>query len=120
MKLITQYLLNISLLSFLVYNNDNKLFIRPTITNEGNENTFSGLSRHSHNKRKYSLEGNLDRVLFAVELEFRKILVARLSQNSSNVSIEYAGKSRQLYSLSDQHLGALIYLHFIILILICS
>ena len=48
---------------------------------------------HSHEKRKDSLEGSLDRVLFAAELEFPKILVPRLPQNTSNVNIEYAGKS---------------------------
>ena len=57
---------------------------------------------HSHKKRKNSLEGSLDQVLFAVELEFPNILVPRLPQNSSNVNIECAGKSRQLYSLCDQ------------------
>ena len=59
------------------------------------------------------------RVLFAAELEFPKILVPRLTQNSSNVNTECARKSKQLYSLCDQLLGALIYPHFIILILIC-
>ena len=48
---------------------------------------------HSHEKRKDSLEGSLDRVLFAAELEFPKIIVPRLPQNTSNVNIEYAGKS---------------------------
>ena len=50
---------------------------------------------------------------------FPKILVPRLPQNSTNINIECAGKSKQLYSLCDQLLRALIYLHFIILILIC-
>ena len=40
---------------------------------------------HSHEKRKDSLEGSLDRVLFAAELEFPKILVPRLRQNTSNM-----------------------------------
>ena len=70
---------------------------------------------HSHNKRKDSLKGSLVRVLFAAEIAFPKILVPRLPQNSG----KYAGKSRQLYSLCDQLLGALIYLYFIILALIC-
>ena len=61
---------------------------------------------YSHKKQKDSLEGILDRVLFAAELEFAKILVARLPQNTSNVNIECAGKSKQLYSLCDQPLGA--------------
>ena len=57
---------------------------------------------HSHKKRKYSLEGSLDRVLLAAELEFPKILVPRLPQHTSNVNIECAGKSewsKQQYSL---------------------
>ena len=48
---------------------------------------------HSHKKRKDSLEGSLDRVLLAAELEFPKILVPRLPQHTSNVNIECAGKS---------------------------
>ena len=57
---------------------------------------------HSHKKWKDSLEGNLDRVLFAAELEFPKILVPRLPQHTSNGNIVCAGKSewsKQLYSL---------------------
>ena len=77
---------------------------------------FSSLY-HSDEKRKDSLECSLDWVLFAAEPEFPKILVPRLSQNSSNVNTECAGKPKQLYSLCDQLLGALIYIHFIILIL---
>ena len=42
---------------------------------------------HSHEKRKDRLEGSLVRVLFAVELEFSKILAVTLSQNASNVNI---------------------------------
>ena len=56
------------------------------------------------------------------ELEFSKMLVPRLPQNLSNVNIECAGKSKQrysIYSLRDQLLGAMIYVHFIVLILIC-
>ena len=45
----------------------------------------------------------MDRVLFAAELEFPKILVPRLPQNSPNVKTEYPG----------------IFLHFIILTSIC-
>ena len=41
------------------------------------------------------LEGSLDRVLFAAELEFPKILVPRLPQNASNVNIEGTGKGKQ-------------------------
>ena len=59
-------------------------------------------SQHSHKKRKDSLKGSLDRVLFAAELEFPKILVPRLPQHTSNVNIQYTGKSewsKQLYYL---------------------
>ena len=56
---------------------------------------------HSHKKRNDSLEGSLDRVLFAAELEFPMILVPRLPQLTSNVNIKFAGKSKQLYSLCD-------------------
>ena len=37
---------------------------------------------HSHKKREDSLEGSLDRVLFAAEFEFSKILVPRLPQHT--------------------------------------
>ena len=74
---------------------------------------------HSYKRRKDSLESSPDRLLFAIELEFPKILVPRLPQNLSNVNTERAGKRKQLYSLCDELLRALIYLHFIILILIC-
>ena len=40
-----------------------------------------------------SLEGSLDRVLLAAELEFPKKLVPRLPQHTLNVNIEYARKS---------------------------
>ena len=58
-------------------------------------------------------------VLFVAERELSKILVPRLPQHTSNVNIGCAGKSKHLYSLCDQLLGALIYRNFIILILIC-
>ena len=48
---------------------------------------------HSHEKWKDSLEGSLDWVLFATELEFLKILVPWLPQHTSDVNIECAGKS---------------------------
>ena len=54
--------------------------------------TLSYQSDHSHKKRKDSLEGSLDRVLFASELEFPKILAPRLPQQTSNVNIQYASK----------------------------
>ena len=53
-------------------------------------------------KREISLEGSLDRVLFAAELEFLKIQEPRLPQHTSNVNNECAGKSewsKQQYSL---------------------
>ena len=64
------------------------------------------LAKLSHKKRKDSLEGSLDRVLFAVKLEFPKILVPRLPQNKSNVNIESAGKSKQPYSFCENPLEA--------------
>ena len=48
---------------------------------------------HSHKKRKDSVEGSLDRVLLAAELEFPKIVVPRLPQYTSDVKIECARKS---------------------------
>ena len=73
------------------------------------------LFNHSHKKQKDSLEGSLDRVLFAAELEFPKILVPRLPQHTLNVNTDYAGISEW----SKQLLGALIHHNFIFLILIC-
>ena len=52
--------------------------------------------RHSHRKRRDSLESSLDRVLFAAKPEFLKILVPRLPQNSSNAKIKFAEKPKQL------------------------
>ena len=69
-------------------------------------------------KRKNSLEGSLERVLFAAEPELPKMLVPGLPQISSNVNI-CARKLKQLCSECDQLHGALIYPHFIGLILIC-
>ena len=57
---------------------------------------------HSHKKRKDSLEGTLDWVLFAVELELPNILVPRPPQHTSDVNIKCAGKSvwpKRLYYL---------------------
>ena len=56
---------------------------------------------HSHKKQKDSLEVSLDRVLFALELEFPKILVPRLPQNTSNVNTKCSKKSKQLCTLCD-------------------
>ena len=49
--------------------------------------------KHSHKKRKDSLEGSHDRVSSAAELEFTKILVPTLHQHTSNVNVESAVKS---------------------------
>ena len=43
--------------------------------------------KHSHKNRKDCLEGSLDRVSFVAKLKFRRIVVPRLLQNSSNVNI---------------------------------
>ena len=67
---------------------------------------------HSYKKQKDNLEDSWDQVLFAAELEFPRILVPRVPQKSSNANIECVGKSKQLYCLCDQLLGALIYIHF--------
>ena len=45
----------------------------------------------SLNKWKDSVEGSLDRVLFAAELELPKMLVPMLPQHTSDVNIECAG-----------------------------
>ena len=71
---------------------------------------------HNHKKRKDNLESNLDWVLFAAELEFPKILVPRLPQNTSNVNIECTERLKQPYSLCDQLPEALIYINFFIMI----
>ena len=64
------------------------------------------------------MEGSLEQQLFLTELEFSKILVPGISQNTSNVNIECARNSKQLYSLCDQVFGAPIYRHFIVLMLV--
>ena len=55
--------------------------------------TYGIYKKHSHKKRKDSLEGSLDGVLSAAELEFTKILVLTLPQHTSNVNVESARKS---------------------------
>ena len=63
---------------------------------------FASEFNHSHKKRKGSLEVSLGRVLLSAALGFPKVLVPRLSQHTSDVNIECAGKSewsKQLYSL---------------------
>ena len=57
---------------------------------------------HSHKKWKDSLEGRMDQVLLLAELEIPRILVPRVTQDTSNVNTECAGKSewlKHLYSL---------------------
>ena len=81
------------------------------------------MSKHSHKKRKDSLEGSLDRVLFAAELEFPNIIVPRLLQHTSNVNIECIYQKVRMvqttvFFIFDQLLGTLLHLNFIILILI--
>ena len=63
--------------------------------------------KHSHKKREDSLESRQYRILFGAELEFPKILVPSLRQNSLTVNLECAGKLSRLHSLCDQPLGAL-------------
>ena len=75
---------------------------------------LENLFQHSHKKPKDGLEGGLYRVMSAAKLEFPKILVPSLPQNTSNVNINCVGKSKSLYSLCDEPLGALI--TFILLI----
>ena len=43
---------------------------------------------YSRKNRKISLKGILNWILFVTELEFPKILVPRLPQNTSNVNTE--------------------------------
>ena len=74
---------------------------------------------HSHKKQKNSLKSSLVLVLFAAEIDFSKILVLSLPHYTLNVSIESSGKSKTLYDLCEKLLRALIYLHFIILVLTC-
>ena len=52
-----------------------------------------------HKKRRDSLKGSLDWVLFLTELELPKILVSRLPQYNLNVKIEDARKSEWLKQL---------------------
>ena len=53
----------------------------------------------SHKKREESLEGGLDRILFAAELEFLKIMVPKLTQDTTNVNNDCAGKLRPIRSV---------------------
>ena len=74
--------------------------------------------KHIHKKQKDSLEGSLDRV-FAAKLEFPKILVPRLPKNTSNVNIEFTGKTWLLYFLCHQSLEAQIPLLYCSVINLC-
>ena len=62
---------------------------------------------------------SLVRLSFAAEHQFPKILVPRPPQNTSSVSIESTGKSKDMYYLCDQLSGVLMYFQHIVLILIC-
>ena len=73
---------------------------------------------YSHKKRKYSLEGSLDRALFAAELGFPKILVPRPSQHTSNVSIECARKSEWSKQLYSSHVSSFLQYWYILILLI--
>ena len=56
---------------------------------------------HSDKKGKDSLEDSLDRVLFAAELEFPKILVPRLPQHTSDVNTETLNALESQYSQNN-------------------
>ena len=79
-------------------------------------------SSSCHEKLEDSLKASLDQLLFAAELEFPKVLVPKLTQNTSDVNIECAWLYSAVHncSLCDQPLGALVFCYFIILILICA
>ena len=77
-----------------------EILIKPALHNPFNWNQLVVQNNDSHKKRKYNLEGSLDRVLFAAELEFPKTPVLRLPQNTSNLNTECAGISKQLHSFS--------------------
>ena len=73
---------------------------------------------HSHKKRRARLEGSLDRVLLAAELEFPKILTPRLPQRTSDINIQCVGKlewSKQLYSL---HVSSFLERRYILILLL--
>ena len=74
---------------------------------------------HSYKKKKDSVEDSLVQVLLTTKLELSKILVPRPPQNVSNVNIEGTRKGKRMYYLCDQLLGAQVYIHFIVLVLIC-
>ena len=60
-----------------------------TLLNETAVNSLGGLNflnnswQHSRKKRKDNLEGSLDRVLFAAQLEIPTILVPKIPQHTS-------------------------------------
>lgn len=80
---------------------------------------FNRNYKFSHKKPKDRLDGILGRVLFVAQPELPKILVPRMPQNITYKNTECGGKSKLQYSLCDQALGALIYLYFIVMVLIC-
>ena len=82
------------------------------------EHSMKHTLRYSHKKRKDSLEGCLDRVLLAAELEFPKILTPRLPQRTSDINIQCVGKlewSKQLYSL---HVSSFLERRYILILLL--
>ena len=81
---------------------DNKKNISPDFQISNLKPSFTIVWSHSHKKRKDRLEGNLDRVVFPTELEFSKILVARLP----NVNTKCAGKSEWSKQLCSLYLTA--------------
>lgn len=62
-------------------------------------------------ERKDSLECRLNRALFVAELEFLKILLTRLPQNTLNVNIKCVGKQKKLYSLCEQPVEAVMFFY---------
>ena len=52
------------------------------------------LYMHSHKKQKDTLKSSLVRVLFAAAIDFAKILILMLPQNTSNVTLKVAGNQK--------------------------
>ena len=76
------------------------------------------LKNHSHKKRKDSLEGSLDRVWFAAELEFPKPGYLSIHQIKHSICRKARMVKTTVLFIWDRLLTALIHLNFIILILI--
>ena len=54
---------------------------------------FTNANILSYHNQRDNLQGSLVLVLFVAELDFPKILVSRLPQDTSNVNMESSGKS---------------------------